>query len=119
MSLYHEIETHQKQNSKMKDSTKSSHYTIKYEGDYKFENRTNTECTCLENENHKIKDMCTPVKELLGIIESREGEATEEKDMSWGHDEDTMSWDAFVELRKTLIQQDVYDKNTHLNEILY
>ena len=29
------------------------------------ENRINTECTCLEKENPQIKDMCTPVKELL------------------------------------------------------
>ena len=78
----------------------------------------NTECTCLEKENPQIKDMCTPVKELLGILESREGEVTEEEDMSWGHDEDTMSWEDFLELTKTWIKQDVYDKNTHLNEIL-
>ena len=73
----------------------------------------NTECTCLENENPQIKDMCTPVKELLGILESRE-----EEDMSCGHDEETMSWEDFLELTKTWIKQDVYDKNTHLNEIL-
>ena len=63
--------------------------------------------------------MCTTVKELLGILESMsgEGEATEEK--TQGYDEDTMSFEDYAELRKTLIQQDVYDKNTHLNEILY
>ena len=79
----------------------------------------NTECTCLEKENPQIKDMCTLVKELLGILESRDGEVTEEEeDMSCGHDEETMSWKDFLELTKTWIKQDVYDKNTSLNEIL-
>ena len=58
--------------------------------------------------------MCTPVKELLAILENREGEATEEI-----NDEDTMNFEDYAELRKTLIQQDVFDKNIHLKEILY
>ena len=43
------------------------------------------------------------------------GDQTEETS---GHDDDTMTWEDYIELRKTWIKQDVYDKNTSLNEIL-
>ena len=81
------------------------------------ENRAHTECTCLEKEKPQIKDMCTSVKELLGILESVHGEV-EETEETLSHDEDTMSWEDYTELRKTWIKQDVYEKNTSLNEIL-
>ena len=102
------------------DTTRYQSIDLKSEGDYKLdtiENRANTECTCLEKENPQIKDMCTSVKELLGIMESvhEEGDQTEETS---GHDKDTMSWEDYIELRKTWIKQDVYDKNTSLKEIL-
>ena len=111
--------------SEQNDTTRYQSSEVKCEGDYKFEtseNRANTECTCLEKENPKIKDLCTSVKELLGIFESvpmdSEGEETEYSPKTWGHDEDTMSWEDYAELTKTWIKQDVYDKNTSLNEIL-
>ena len=111
--------------SEQNDTTRYQSSDVKSEGDYKLEtslNRTNTECICLEKENPKIKDMCTPVKELLGILESipmySEGEATDYSPKTWGYDEDTMSFEDYAELTKTWIQQDVCDKNTHFNEIL-
>ena len=70
----------------LSDATIYQSSDVKSEGDYNLDtskNRAHTECTCLEKENPQIKYMCTSVKELLGILESREGEATEEEDMSW------------------------------------
>ena len=90
----------------LSDATIYQSSDVKSEGDYnldKSENRAHTECTCLEKENPQIKDMCTSVKELLGILESVHGEVEETS----GHDEDTMSWEDYKELRKTWIKQDV------------
>ena len=109
--------------SEQNETTRYQSSDVKSEGDYKLEtseNKANTECTCFEKENPKIKDMCTSVKELLWILESvhGEGEETEYNPKTSGHDEDTMSWEDYTELTKTWIKQDVYDKNTSLNEML-
>ena len=54
----------------LSDATRYQSSDVKSEGNYNLdtsENISHTECTCLDKENPQIKDMCTSVKELLGI----------------------------------------------------
>ena len=47
---------------------------------------------------------------VLHVLRQDKESKVDEKYTSWGHDDETMSWDDFIELRKRCVQLDVHDK---------
>ena len=95
-----------------KDSTNLPHQTSGHdsesEGEEKNMSWEHVETTEQDNVYERDeKDMSWENVETSQQDNESEGE---EKYKSWGQDDETMSWDNFVELQKRCVQIDVHDK---------